>query len=208
METTIPISLSALSHNLRTPLTGILGVTHFLIKENLTPTQKNYATIISKEAKHLVDVVNMLTASGSDKSASSDTTHCAELSYINATKSRVLLVEDNPLIQKLHSRMLREMDCQFDVASDAQQALSMVFNAAGDANYDVILMDINLGDSMTGIEAAAQIRQCPGGKKIRIIALSATAEEEVKDDCLAAQIDGFINKPIDAERLERLIDGE
>jgi len=51
--------------------------------------------------------------------------------------TRALLVEDNPLVQFLHKRMLHELGCRVDVASNVETALAMSSHL-----YDVILLDV------------------------------------------------------------------
>ena len=67
--------------------------------------------------------------------------------------------------------------------------------------FDVVLMDLHL-PGMDGIEAARRIRATEtGGTRTPIIALTADADPEMRDACLAAGMDGFVTKPLDRDRL-------
>ncbi len=56
----IPTDLRSLSHELRIPLTGILGMAEILNAESLTPVQREYLNDIRQAGDHLLEVVNLL----------------------------------------------------------------------------------------------------------------------------------------------------
>lgn len=112
---------------------------------------------------------------------------------------RVLIVEDNPVIQCIHKAMLTVLNCQVEVASNAKEALEMALN-----DHDLILLDIGLPDR-SGVEVALEIRRLETEKRTRIIALTAFAEGNVTKNCLEAGIDQVVHKPIDFQKLEQLI---
>lgn len=108
---------------------------------------------------------------------------------------RILLVEDNPINQRVAWGMLHKMGHQIQIASDGLQAL----RARQRDHFDVILMDCGMPD-MDGFEATRQIRsleQAEGGR-VPIIALTASVFEQDRDHCFAAGMDGFVPKPFDA----------
>ncbi len=112
---------------------------------------------------------------------------------------RVLIVEDNPVIQYIHKAMLTALNCQVEIASNAKEALEMASN-----EYDLILLDIGLPDR-SGIEVALELRSREIKKRTRIVALTAFAEHDVVKNCLAAGIDQVVYKPIDFQKLEQLL---
>jgi CheY-like chemotaxis protein len=114
---------------------------------------------------------------------------------------RVLIVEDNPLIQCIHKAMLDVLNCQVEIASNAKEAIEMAFNNA----HDLILLDIGLPDK-SGIEVAREVRRRETEKRTRIVALTAFAEGNVTKNCLEAGIDQVVHKPIDFKKLEQLLD--
>ena len=74
--------------------------------------------------------------------------------------------------------------------------------------YDLVLMDVQM-PGMDGLEAARRIRaaeaESGGAKPARILALTANAYPEDREAALAAGMDGFLVKPLDAERLREAI---
>src|SRR5262249_27350784 len=81
--------------------------------------------------------------------------------------SRLLLVEDNPVNQKVVLAMLRKKSYSIEVANNGQQALDMLAKAA--VPYDLILMDVQM-PVMDGMEATRQIRKSPAFGNIPIVA--------------------------------------
>ena len=75
--------------------------------------------------------------------------------------------------------------------------------------YDLLLMDVQM-PGIDGLEAARRIRAAEadsGAPRTRIFALTANAQAEDREACLAAGMDGFLVKPLDRERLREAIDG-
>jgi CheY-like chemotaxis protein len=109
---------------------------------------------------------------------------------------RILLAEDNPVNQKLATRILERMGYATDVAGDGQEAIERI---AG-ATYDVVLMDVQM-PILDGLEATRQIRaRWPDGRP-RIVAMTANAMAEDRDACLAAGMDDYLSKPIRVDEL-------
>ena len=71
------------------------------------------------------------------------------------TNARILLVEDDPVVALLELRSLRENGYTVEHASSGRAAIEFV-HPTGDS-FDLILMDIDLGADMDGVEAARQI---------------------------------------------------
>ena len=110
---------------------------------------------------------------------------------------RVLVVDDNQDNQLVASRILEKLACAVDIANDGAQAVSM----AAEQPYDLILMDCQM-PVMDGFEATAQIRSHPGIEiPPPIVAMTANALEGDRDRCIAAGMDGYIDKPISADDL-------
>lgn len=110
-------------------------------------------------------------------------------------KTKVLLVEDDLLIQCIHQRMLLELGCTIDIAGNAAEALTLAKHT-----YDFILLDIGLPD-LDGIEVAKKIRNYPNHINTRIFALTANTDPLTEKCCLEAGILRVLHKPIDLNTL-------
>jgi len=108
----------------------------------------------------------------------------------------ILLAEDNLINQKLAVTLLAREGHRVVIAEDGNAALQCL----SQAHFDLILMDMQM-PGMSGLEATRQIRADEsayrlGRARIPIVALTANAYAEDRDDCLAAGMDGFVSKPI------------
>ncbi len=112
----------------------------------------------------------------------------------------VLLVEDNIVNKQLTVLYLRNT-CQVDYAPDAATALKMV----REKPYQVILMDINLGVGMNGIEATQEIRQISGYEKTPIIAVTGYSMAEEMEKLYEAGCTSHIVKPFNKQTLLKMM---
>lgn len=110
--------------------------------------------------------------------------------------NQALIVDDDLNIRALVSFYLKKF-CDSDYVENGLNALE----AAMSIKYDLILMDIDLGYGMNGIEVSRNIRRLPGYKKTPIIAMSASTEPGIKNRCLDAGMDLFIPKPFYKKQL-------
>jgi two-component system, sensor histidine kinase len=110
---------------------------------------------------------------------------------------RILLVEDNGTNRLVASRMLERMGHHVDSAEDGHEAVLAVRAIP----YDLILMDIMMPE-MDGLTATRLIRREPAPNGTApIIGLTANAMESKAAECREAGMNGFIGKPVTAERL-------
>ena len=110
--------------------------------------------------------------------------------------ANILLVEDNELNQQVATELLREAGFDIDLAEDGQQAVDMVQTKA----YDAVLMDMQM-PVMDGVTSTRQIRQDPRFAKLPIIAMTANAMAQDRENCLQAGMNDHVAKPIDPEAL-------
>jgi PAS domain S-box-containing protein len=120
----------------------------------------------------------------------------------------VLVAEDNEINALLMRALLGKLGHRPTIASNGEAAVeSWVAARAAGSPYDLLLMDVQM-PVMDGLQAARRIRaaeaEC-GAKPARILALTANAYPEDREAALAAGMDGFLVKPLDAERLREAI---
>jgi PAS domain S-box-containing protein len=110
--------------------------------------------------------------------------------------ARVLLVEDNAMNRQLAQEILQPTGVLLDTAENGPAAIAAVRQAA----YNAVLMDVQM-PGMDGYETTRRIRATPVGATLPIIALTANAMERDRQDCLAAGMNDFLTKPVDADQL-------
>lgn len=115
-------------------------------------------------------------------------------------KLQILLVEDNPVNQKVATKMLDKIGCRVDVEDNGLSAIE----AVGRKPYDLVLMDVQM-PVMDGIEATRNIRKTLSKKELPIIALTAHALREFREQCEDAGMNDFLTKPIRAAELIEMI---
>jgi CheY-like chemotaxis protein len=72
-------------------------------------------------------------------------------------------------------------------------------------NFDVIIMDINLGGGIDGIQTAKLIREIDSYSNVPIIAITANLSSNVRDNCISVGMDAFLPKPFRREDLVNTI---
>lgn len=126
------------------------------------------------------------------------------LSHKNSGKDfKILLVEDDPIVQKIHKKILEKTGCVVELAVTGQQALKKVLHE----NYKIIFMDIGLPD-IKGFDVAKKIRQLKNKDKynrVSIIGLTGYGDEENKSRCFEAGMDDVAIKPVKFDEIKRLV---
>lgn len=107
---------------------------------------------------------------------------------------RVLLAEDNPLNALIARTILTRAGALVDTVSDGEQAIA----AAKRGGYEVYVLDLRM-PVIDGLTAGRRIRALH--PEVPIIALTADAGQPEREAALAAGMDAFMTKPIDAQRL-------
>ncbi|MBS3733035.1 MAG: response regulator [Desulfobacterales bacterium] len=104
----------------------------------------------------------------------------------------VLVAEDNAVNQKLIQMMLRKLGCRVALAGTGTEVVDMF--SRDPAVYDLIFMDIQMPE-MDGFEAFSALRE-KGFTDIPVVAMTAHAMAEHKEECLSAGMNDYISKPI------------
>jgi PAS domain S-box-containing protein len=120
------------------------------------------------------------------------TTHQSPAEYLGRPL-RILVAEDNPVNQKLATRILQKQGYTAVVVENGRQALDMLERE----RFDLVLMDVQMPE-MDGMEATARIRarERDTGRHTPIIALTAHAMKGDREKCLQAGMDGYVTKPL------------
>ncbi|KAF8455236.1 hypothetical protein BDZ91DRAFT_538208 [Kalaharituber pfeilii] len=126
--------------------------------------------------------------------------------YVGNKGHRVLLVEDNPVNQKVLLRFLARVGLEVETATDGEECVSKVFSN-GSGHYALILCDLHM-PRKDGFQACAEIRQWEKARKlplVPIIALSANVMSDVLARCATAGFSRYVAKPVVFEILSKAI---
>ncbi len=117
-------------------------------------------------------------------------------------KTRILVVEDNIVNQKVAVRTLQKAGFRCEVAANGLEAV----RAVEDMAFDIVLMDCQMPE-MDGFEATLRIRASEHGtgRHIPIIALTANAMEGDREKCMKAGMNDYVTKPVAARELLEVI---
>jgi PAS domain S-box-containing protein len=116
---------------------------------------------------------------------------------------RILLAEDNPVNQKLATRLLQRLGAEVHVAANGVEVLQTLRVA----DFDAVLMDCQM-PQMDGYEATRQLRSPAGlvrNPHIPVIALTAHALATDRAKCLAAGMNDYLTKPINPKHLQQAL---
>ena len=116
---------------------------------------------------------------------------------------RILLAEDNTVNQKLALLLLQRMGYRADIAANGLEVLE----ALQRQSYDMILMDVQMPE-MDGLEATRAIHESwpTEQQRPRIVAMTANAMQDDREECLAAGMDDYLTKPIQVKALQEALE--
>lgn len=118
----------------------------------------------------------------------------------------ILLVEDNPINQKLGKKMLASLGYEVQIADNGQEAIDLL--TKGDVNIDAILMDQSMPQK-DGVTATREIRELESAgtisRRIPIVALTAVVSSEAQSLFKVAGADAFLPKPLSLVKLEQTL---
>lgn len=122
-------------------------------------------------------------------------------SIIPLEQIKILVVEDNPLVQFAVTSMLDDLGYGFDLAGDGAAAIEC---ARKTNDYSLVFMDIDLPD-MTGIEVTKVLLSLENTKDVPIVAMTSHTAPEYIERCFAAAMVGYYNKPTTNEDIKNII---
>ena len=117
---------------------------------------------------------------------------------------RILVAEDNPVNQRVATSILRKLGCHAESVANGQEAVQ----ALTEAPYDMVFMDLHM-PTMDGFQATRTIRDAKSevlNHAIPIIAVTADALREDRDECLQAGMDDYVSKPVSIKRIAEAIE--
>jgi two-component system CheB/CheR fusion protein len=113
---------------------------------------------------------------------------------------RVMIVDDHEEIRTSTSRLVRAFGHEVAVAADGVNALAL----AETFQPECVIVDLSM-PGMNGMELGRRLRQRFPAPQLCLIAVSAYADADIRDACLAAGFDAYQVKPGDVRELERLL---
>jgi PAS domain S-box-containing protein len=119
--------------------------------------------------------------------------------------TRILMVEDNAVNMMIAVALLERWGAIVDQADDGPSALRAVDQAHDAGNpFDIVLMDVQM-PGMSGHEVTRRLRTRYDRNTLPVVALTAAALVSEREDAMAAGMNDFLTKPIDAERLRHTL---
>jgi CheY-like chemotaxis protein/HPt (histidine-containing phosphotransfer) domain-containing protein len=116
----------------------------------------------------------------------------------------ILVVEDNLINQQVALGILQIQGYSVSVANNGREALDAYAQGA----FDLILMDCHMPE-MDGFEATMEIRrreQAAGGRRVPIVALTANAMAQDREECLNAGMDDHLAKPFSMQTMQEMLE--
>jgi CheY-like chemotaxis protein len=199
----LDLATSALGHDLRTPMTVVIGASELLLESNLDPEQRLAAQNVHRSGQQLLGVIDQLLSDVTEQAKSTPpprpmTPIGFRLGAENEVH-RVLLAEDNEFNRMLIERVLRTLNCEVDLAATGREAVRKFHQG----RYALVLMDCHMPD-LDGLEATRQIRAFEGpSRRVPILAVTAGTVPGARQACLNAGMDDFIAKPFSLSTLRR-----
>jgi CheY-like chemotaxis protein len=114
----------------------------------------------------------------------------------------VLVVDDVAVNRRIAQAKIEKLGHTVTQADGGRRAVEIYASR----QFDIVFMDIQMPD-LDGFEATAMIRevQARTGVRIPVVAMTAMAMKGDREKCLAAGLDDYISKPIEAGALERIL---
>lgn len=121
----------------------------------------------------------------------------------DAQQLQILVAEDNHVNQFIINKMFAHLGYSIDIANNGKEAVER----AADKQYNFIFTDINMPE-MDGYEATTQILQQASSTNVPapvIVAMTASALKEDRDECLRMGMHDYITKPVNIPQLQTIL---
>ena len=192
-------ALRANSSHARLPLIllSLFGAEHDIAEREHQPNATGLKPIRAAQLVNLIDQV--LTG----KTPHAPDIRAVAQSLPTFRGSKILLVEDNPVNQRVAQRTLQKLAAEVTIANNGAEALERI----SAIEFDAVLMDCQMPvmDGFTATQRIRELEAARGGKRLPIIALTANVMSEDRERCIAAGMDAHLGKPIEpAQVIEAL----
>ena len=218
--------LADLSHAMRTPLNGLLGMLGLLKDAPQDPRAGHWLSAADESATQLLRSLDGMLKHGppasrngavstAQQTRSTPSGAVGAVGTVGATSAapglpaiagplaarHVLLVEDHPINRQYMAAVLERLGQHGRLADNGLQALQMVQQHS----FDLVLMDVHM-PVMDGVEATRAIRALGGATaRTPIVALTADVFDDTERRCHEAGVDQVLTKPISRQTLARLL---
>lgn len=191
--------LKQISHDIRTPLSSIDGYTALAERHIREPDRvQRYLEKITEASAQLLAQAEL----GLGRPAETQKAPPAVPEQpVDLTGRRVLLVEDNELNREITAVILSEAGIEVALAEDGQAGFQRVALSTP-GYFDLVLMDLEM-PVMDGCEATKSIRRLRNKRlaEIPILAMTASVLDEDKKRAFQAGMNGYVEKPMDIDKL-------
>ncbi len=124
----------------------------------------------------------------------------AEQDFISAPDAQVLVVDDNEVNLNVAAGLLRLFDISCDTAMSGSEAIGKIEAK----KYDIVFMD-HMMPGMDGVETTLCLRERYGMDELVVVALTANAVEGARESLLDADMNDYLSKPIEKEKLNQIL---
>jgi CheY-like chemotaxis protein len=192
-----------MNHDVRTPMNGIMGMASLLHQTPLDKEQRGYIDTIRHCSDTLLNILNNI-LEGKDPRP----IHRRETPLDAPTipmlagryPLRILIAEDNPINLQLALTILGKMCYEPSAVTNGKEVLDYL--AA--ETIDLIFMDVQMPE-MDGLEATRQIRAGTGQQPV-IIAMTANATRQDRNECLIGGMNDYLSKPVNLDELIKMLE--
>ncbi len=161
-----------------------------------------FRSVLTKPIKHELlckAIVNELSGPSKRTVSAKQVNQKLSADFVKEHPLKILVAEDNLVNQKLVLKILSKLGIDAALAENGKAAFEMACRE----QYDIVLMDMQMPE-IDGLEATRLIRST-AMEQPAIIAMTANAMKEDKDECMKAGMDDFLSKPVKLEELVNML---